>query len=502
MLSAICLAGALVSAMGVQQEAWSLVILGRFIFGLGFESLFVANQAFLVTCFEPERLGMALGVSSAASYAGYLLSFILSPTLANRTTVAGSFWFASLIKSVGTLAAVILYWQYHFYITQKQSTPRQGLRESEKHDSRTHPPNAKDISFATWESYPGKLETSQGDVSVPEPPVPQNEESTDEPNAQSTPAPHAAKVSSRFDILVWLLCLSCLLQYSITVPFINIASGLLLERDLFVEPSAACQLEQPGKCSSGRLAPAGGNPWQYNKDCAIGEQYAPVIPSWLNLTSLDDGYLEGVEHVLLLDLKQSDIDCSENFWADDCTQDFCDQQAEATEKAGLYSSTPFIITALSTFFWGRFAVDRAGFRAEMLVLAPSLVAVAHGILAFSSSPPMYAFSLIGLGYSISVSTLWPSIRLLVAEHVVGTAFGIMTCVQNVGLSLFPVIIAVVYNSHTSYVPAVEVFLMACSALAVAVGAALWIIDRRTGSRLRTRGNSIAATLPPHRHASF
>lgn len=208
MLSTTCLAGALVSAMGVQQEAWSIIIFGRFIFGLGFESLFVANQAFLATCFEPDRLGMALGVSSAASYAGYLLSFILSPTVANRTTVAGSFWFAALVKSVGTLAAIVLYWQYHA-CTQKQSTMRCGSKEgaSEK----------QNIFETTWGHNPDLSEASHGDFCVPQPQVSQNDESTDdEPKTtQATPAPQAANTRpqmspsllAHFDLPVWLLCL-------------------------------------------------------------------------------------------------------------------------------------------------------------------------------------------------------------------------------------------------------------------------------------------------------
>jgi len=78
-LSSICCLGEAVASVGIQRESWSIALTGRLIYGLGFESLFVANGAFLSSEFDKKRLGMALGVSGAASYVGYLLSFAVSP---------------------------------------------------------------------------------------------------------------------------------------------------------------------------------------------------------------------------------------------------------------------------------------------------------------------------------------------------------------------------------------------------------------------------------------
>ena len=78
----------------------------------GFESLFVPNQTFLSTWFKGGQLGMALGISAATSYIGYLLSFFVSPIAANRVIVAFSFWLETIITGVSVLAAVIIFILY------------------------------------------------------------------------------------------------------------------------------------------------------------------------------------------------------------------------------------------------------------------------------------------------------------------------------------------------------------------------------------------------------
>lgn len=51
---------------------------------------------------------MELGVSTAASYAGYLLSFIISPIAANHVDVAFSFWLGATVKGVSVLASIAI----------------------------------------------------------------------------------------------------------------------------------------------------------------------------------------------------------------------------------------------------------------------------------------------------------------------------------------------------------------------------------------------------------
>jgi len=46
-------------------------------------------------------------------------------------------------------------------------------------------------------------------------------------------------------------------------------------------------------------------------------------------------------------------------------------------------------------------------------------------------------ALLGIGYSIYASALWGSVPYVVAPRSVGTAFGLCTALQNIGLVIGP-----------------------------------------------------------------
>ncbi|CAG2113019.1 unnamed protein product, partial [Medioppia subpectinata] len=42
--------------------------------------------------------------------------------------------------------------------------------------------------------------------------------------------------------------------------------------------------------------------------------------------------------------------------------------------------------------------------------------------------------LMGIGYSVLACALWPMVALIIPEHQLGTAYGVMQSVQNLGLA--------------------------------------------------------------------
>ena len=54
-------------------------------------------------------------------------------------------------------------------------------------------------------------------------------------------------------LIFWLLILSCLMVYGCILPFNNVLSSILLERDFFIPSPADCRLEDPDECSAGYL---------------------------------------------------------------------------------------------------------------------------------------------------------------------------------------------------------------------------------------------------------
>ena len=51
----------------------------------------------------------------------------------------------------------------------------------------------------------------------------------------------------------------------------------------------------------------------------------------------------------------------------------------------------------------------------------------------------------GFGFSIFISALWPSVPMVVPQNAVGKAFGLMSCIQDIWNALAPLIVALLYN---------------------------------------------------------
>lgn len=128
---------------------------------------------------------------------------------------------------------------------------------------------------------------------------------------------------------------------------------------------------------------------------------------------------------------------------------------EAQNSAGLYMSVPFFISAFMVPLYG-ILIDMYGQRAYL-----SLVASILGFFSFTMFyylPPIYAFIMLGMTYSMFASVIWPAISLVVRKDLVGFAYGVTTSLQNAGLSIFPLIVAYIYSSSNSYYQTLYFFL--------------------------------------------
>ena len=475
--SVTCLIGQIVAAIGVQNGSWPTLLSGRFVYGLGVQGVFVSTDAFLADVFEEGRkLGLAFGILMTANYVGFLVSTILSPVAANRVSPAFAFWLGAMLEGFSVLAAVMVSvigdGKKIARVADEETSCQARTREA-NNDSNRAPADTND-RIGGRNGVPFESAIDEGL---------QTQET--ESCSGSNEVHHCRWLN--FGLLFWLLCFSCLLFYAIVVSFTATAQGILFERNLFIEPPKDCKLYFPDQCSSGYLVAPGGNPSTdtTGETCPTGGNYAPVIPSSLNVTERDSLWDE-VEYVFPF-LETSDIDCTDDFWSEACTSNYCVKQEDVTEEAGVLMAVPFMITMTSAFLFGHFGVDRAGRRAEMLCFGPTLLVIANALFAFSQNTPITPLVFMGLGQSITVSALWSSAPLIVPDNSKGMAFGIMTCGQGIGMSLWPLMNASIYNSTGHrYLPEVAIFLMSCSVLAVLVGFALLYADRRSGGRLRTR----------------
>jgi MFS family permease len=108
----------------------------------------------------------------------------------------------------------------------------------------------------------------------------------------------------------------------------------------------------------------------------------------------------------------------------------------------MFSTAPGItsIVIFASMVFAPFAgdlVDRIGKRATFMVVGSLILIPAHLIMGITHWNPIPSMVALGAAFVLVPAAMWPSVPLVVEEKRVGTAFGLMTAIQNLGLGLFP-----------------------------------------------------------------
>lgn len=100
--------------------------------------------------------------------------------------------------------------------------------------------------------------------------------------------------------------------------------------------------------------------------------------------------------------------------------------------------TSIIIFASMVFapFAGHF-VDKIGKRGSLMMLGSIIMIPCYLLMGFSTIYPAIPMVVLGAAFVLVPAAMWPSVPLIVPKKTVGTAFGLMTFIQNIGLALFP-----------------------------------------------------------------
>ncbi len=104
--------------------------------------------------------------------------------------------------------------------------------------------------------------------------------------------------------------------------------------------------------------------------------------------------------------------------------------------AGGITSIIMIASAILAPIFGRM-VDKIGRRVSILLFGSAMMIPTYLLMGFTNVYPAFPMVVLGLSFSLVPSALWPSVPLIVREEKIGTAFGLMTMIQNIGLFLFP-----------------------------------------------------------------
>jgi MFS family permease len=105
------------------------------------------------------------------------------------------------------------------------------------------------------------------------------------------------------------------------------------------------------------------------------------------------------------------------------------------DAAGAMNGHVFLAAIFATPAFG-LLVDKAGHRALFMAGGTFLLFAVFPLLAYTHANLWVSTVLIGISFSLVPAVLWPAVPYLVAPNRLGTAYGLMTMVQNIGLMVF------------------------------------------------------------------
>ncbi|HLP75205.1 MAG TPA: MFS transporter [Bacteroidales bacterium] len=107
-------------------------------------------------------------------------------------------------------------------------------------------------------------------------------------------------------------------------------------------------------------------------------------------------------------------------------------------------------TILLTPLFGN-VYDRKGKGATIMIIGAILLIIVHtvySIPALTATPvAIIMIMVLGVGFSLVPSAMWPSVPKIIPEKQLGTAYGMIFLIQNIGLSMVPLLQGWVLNKY-------------------------------------------------------
>lgn len=110
---------------------------------------------------------------------------------------------------------------------------------------------------------------------------------------------------------------------------------------------------------------------------------------------------------------------------------FIEAHGTTREDGGFFLSILDISAMVLTPLFGILA-DKIGKRALLMTFGSLIFFPVFLLLAFTKVPLYIPMGLMGISFSLIPALMWPSVAYLVEQSKLGTAYGLMTLVQNIG----------------------------------------------------------------------
>ena len=103
------------------------------------------------------------------------------------------------------------------------------------------------------------------------------------------------------------------------------------------------------------------------------------------------------------------------------------------QQAGIANSWVFFAAIFATPLFGLLA-DRLGHRALMLVFGTLLLPLTFVVLGLTDLSLWVTTVMMGISWSLVPAVIWPATTLIVAPRRLGTALGLITLIQALGMA--------------------------------------------------------------------
>ncbi len=112
----------------------------------------------------------------------------------------------------------------------------------------------------------------------------------------------------------------------------------------------------------------------------------------------------------------------------------------------LLAMIPFFTIVFTPLFGA--LVDKVGKATVWMIVGSAMVLVSHLIITFAPQgvawPAYVSIALLGVGYSLVPSAMWPSVPKIIPEKNLGTAYSLIYWVQNLGMWAVPIYIGHIF----------------------------------------------------------
>lgn len=138
---------------------------------------------------------------------------------------------------------------------------------------------------------------------------------------------------------------------------------------------------------------------------------------------------------------------------------FIKKYSFSTTVASLQQSLFFLGTVVTSPIFGKI-VDLTGYNLYWIVLSLVTATAAHAVFMFTFINSFVPVVMLGMSLSLIYASLWPMVSVIVSNHQLATAYGLMQSFQNLGLAITNILVGIILQNYGYF--ALEMFFLLLS----------------------------------------